>query len=79
MVLLIPHKGREGEREGKGRRTPKRRSKRKGNKNGQEEREIEGQQKKMDGAPNTPQGEQMNENNAGCKIEIIDNEWKNYT
>ena len=33
----------------------------------------------MDGAPNTPQGEQMNENNAGNKIEIIDNEWKNNT
>ena len=49
MVLLIPHKGREGEREGKGRRTPRRRSKRKGNKNGQEEREIEGQQKKWMG------------------------------
>ena len=30
----------------------------------------------MDGAPNTPQGEQMNENNAGNKIEIIDNEWE---
>ena len=33
----------------------------------------------MDGAPNTPHGEQMNENNAGYKIEIIDNEWKNNT
>ena len=49
MVLLIPHKGREGERGGKGRRKPRRRNKRKGNKNGQEEREIEGQQKKWMG------------------------------